>query len=100
MGKGKKGIKGWIKTTYKKILVMNEVKVLQQDEFFFKITVEKENEFFGLDGLMSLTGKLPSTIKTIAVKIGNPICTVYCTTNNHSDYLGVESRLNVEIELI
>ena len=80
--------------------IMSEVKVLKQDEFFFRIIVEKESEYYGLEGLMSLTRKLPATIQTIAVKVNDPFCKVYCMTNNHSDYMGIESRLNVKAEII
>jgi hypothetical protein len=80
--------------------IMSEVKVLQKNEFFFKITIEKENEYYGLEGLMSLSGKLPNTIKTIAIKVADPICKVYCITDNHSDYMGIQSRLNVKTEIM
>ena len=79
---------------------MNDVKVLKQEEFYFRILIRKDSEYFGLDGMIKLTGKLPSTITTIAVKEANPICKVYCFTNHHSDYMGIEDRLNVKVEMI
>jgi len=77
---------------------MNSIKVLKQEEFYFRILVNSESEYYGLKGLYNLTTKLPSTITPIAVKESNPICKVYCMTNHHSDYMGLESRLNVKTE--
>lgn len=77
---------------------MNQVKVLKQDEFYFRILIPSESEYFGLDGLIELSGKLPSTIQTLGVKIANPISKIYCMTSNHSDFIGIESRLNVKTE--
>ena len=79
---------------------MNEVKVLQQDEFYFRILIDDQSEYFGLEGLMKLTGKLPSTVNTVAVKVSKPLCKVYCFTNNHSDFMGIENQLNVKTEMI
>ncbi|WP_225037417.1 hypothetical protein [Winogradskyella sp. SM1960] len=79
---------------------MNQVKVLKQDEFYFRILVTNESDYFGLDGLIELSGKLPSTIKTLGVKVANPICKIYCMTDNHSDYMGIESRLSVKTEMM
>ena len=79
---------------------MNEIKILQQDEFYFRILIDNQSEYFGLDGLMKMTEKLPSTVSTVAVKESNSLCKVYCFTNNHSDFLGIESRLNVKTEMM
>jgi hypothetical protein len=79
---------------------MIQVKVLKQDEFYFRILVTSESEYFGLEGLMKLSGKLPSTIKTLGVKESNPTCKIYCMTDNHSDYIGIESRLNVKTDML
>ena len=49
---------------------------------------------------MDLTRKLPSTVITIAVKESTPISKVYCLTENHSDYMGIEERLNVKTEMM
>lgn len=79
---------------------MNQVKVLKEEEFYFRILVNNENEYFGLDGLMKLSGKLPSTIKTLAIKVSNPTCKIYCMTENHSDFIGLEGRLNIKTEMM
>lgn len=79
---------------------MNQVKVLKQDEFYFRISVTSESEYFGLDGLIELSKKLPSTIQPLGVKVANPTCKIYCMTNNHSDFMGIESRLNVKTEML
>lgn len=77
-----------------------QVTVLQQDEFFFRILIPKESEYFGLKGLWKLTTKLPSTVSTIAVKESSPICKIYCIAKNHSDFMGIENRLEVKTEVI
>ena len=79
---------------------MNQVKVLKQDEFYCRILVTSESDYFGLDGLIELSGKLQSTNKTLGVKVANPSCKIYCMTDNHSDYMGIESRLSVETEMM
>jgi hypothetical protein len=79
---------------------MNSFKVLKQEEFYFRILVDSQSEYFGLEGLYNLTTKLPSTVTPIAVKESSPLCKVYCITNNHSDYMGIESRLNVKTEMM
>ncbi len=79
---------------------MSQVKVLQQDEFFFKIIIPEESQYFGLEGLMKLTDKLPSTIIPIVVKESQPFSKIYCIARNHSDYMGIETRLNLETELM
>ena len=79
---------------------MKQVKVLKEDEFYFRILVTSESDYFGLEGLIALNGKLPSTIKTLGIKASNPTCKIYCMTDNHSDYMGIEDRLNVKTEIM
>jgi hypothetical protein len=79
---------------------MSQVKVLKESEFYFRISITNESEYFGLNGLIELSGKLPSTIKTLGIKVSSPTCKIYCITENHSDFMGIESRLNVKTEMI
>ncbi|WP_282165609.1 hypothetical protein [Cellulophaga baltica] len=79
---------------------MKKVKVLKPYEFYFRILITEESEYFGLEGLIRLTGNLPATVTTIAVKESKPISKLYCLTHNHSDYIGIEDRLNVKTEMM
>lgn len=77
-----------------------QIKFLKQDEFYFRIILLKDSEYYGLDGVLDLVDKLPNNIVPESIKIGKPACKIYCLATSHSDYIGLESRLKIRTELI
>lgn len=79
---------------------MKNLKVLSQEELMFKITIPKGNENFSLEGIANVTKKFPSTLKPFAVKETSHNIKIYCVASNHSDYMSLEERINLEVEMI
>ena len=76
------------------------VKVLKPNEFYFRISIEKDSKYFGLQGMMDLSNEISSLVKVLGVKESNPISNIYCWTDNHSDYMRIVSKSEIIVEMM
>ncbi|PRB02039.1 hypothetical protein CQ046_13835 [Chryseobacterium sp. MYb7] len=75
-----------------------EIKIYNNNTFIFKIVVPKNDKNNSIEGIMTITNKLPSTIQPQFVKIQEEeVSQIYCISNNHSDYISLESRIGYEV---
>lgn len=74
-----------------------EIKIYNNNTYIFKIVVPKNDENNSIEGIMTITNKLPSTIQPQFVKSQEEGSQIYCISNNHSDYISLESRIGYEV---
>ena len=80
---------------------MNEsYRNLNEDDILFSIEIEPTNKFFGLNGMISISGKFPPNVNILVSKICSDSCKFICFTKNNSDLKTISENYEVKVKEI
>ena len=72
-------------------------KNLNSYDHLFLIEILPENKFFGINGMIELSSKLPNGTKIIVSQFTSNICKLICTTQIKSDLAYINENYEVTI---
>ncbi|PVW16199.1 hypothetical protein [Marixanthomonas spongiae] len=70
---------------------------LDENDIIFIVNIGSDSKYFGLEGMIKIRRKLPTTVEIIVSQMGSNISKIICRTQNKSDLQFISENLLVEV---